>query len=787
MAVTEEAAGTYIGKPVPRKEDAKLLTGQSRYIDDLNLLGMVWAAVVRSPYAHARIKSVDVSKARKAEGVVAAFSGADLAEDWKATLPCVWLVTEDTKQPFHRPLATDKVRYQGDGVAVVIAETRVLAKDAAELVEVDYEPLPAVVDPEEALADGAPLVHEEFGTNLCYTWPLKTDNADAVFSEAPVTVKERYRQQRLVPNAIEPRGVLAQHLPAQDEYTLWSATQIPHILRFWLAIVLGVPEARLRVIAPDVGGGFGSKLNVYPEEALALVLARRIGRPVKWIEERSEAYLATIHGRDHWQEIELAADEDGKIRGVRVRLTVGLGAYLQLVTAGTPILGAWVYGGAYDVEAYDFECVGVFMTTTPTDAYRGAGRPEATYAIERAVDALARKLEMDPVELRRKNFIREFPYDLASGLTVDSGDFDGALDRALELVDYEAVRRDQAERRQRGDSQQLGIGLSTYTEMCGLAPSRILGSIRYAAGGWDAATIRCLPTGTVQVFIGTSPHGQGHVTTFSQIVADRIGVRIEDVEIVHGDTSIMQLGLDTYGSRSLAVGGVALYHAADKIIAKARKIVAHQLECAEDDLEYEGGRFTIKGTDRSMRVMDAALCAFTAHNCPDGLEPGLEATFAYDPPNFSWPGGAHIAVVAVDTETGEVDLQKYVAVDEVGTVINPMVVDGQVHGGITQGIAQALWEEAIYDEDGNLTTGSMLSYLVPSAAETIDYDLDRVNAPSPTNPMGVKGVGETGTIASTPAVINAIVDALSPFGVTDVEMPAKPERVWRAIQEGGAR
>ncbi|MGH3061194.1 MAG: xanthine dehydrogenase family protein molybdopterin-binding subunit [Gaiellaceae bacterium] len=776
-----------MGKPVPRKEDAKLLTGQSRYIDDLNLLGMVWAAVVRSPYAHARIKSVDVSKARKAEGVVAAFSGADLAEDWKATLPCVWLVTEDTKQPFHRPLATDKVRYQGDGVAVVIAETRVLAKDAAELVEVDYEPLPAVVDPEEALADGAPLVHEEFGTNLCYTWPLKTDNADAVFSEAPVTVKERYRQQRLVPNAIEPRGVLAQHLPAQDEYTLWSATQIPHILRFWLAIVLGVPEARLRVIAPDVGGGFGSKLNVYPEEALALVLARRIGRPVKWIEERSEAYLATIHGRDHWQEIELAADEDGKIRGVRVRLTVGLGAYLQLVTAGTPILGAWVYGGAYDVEAYDFECVGVFMTTTPTDAYRGAGRPEATYAIERAVDALARKLEMDPVELRRKNFIREFPYDLASGLTVDSGDFDGALDRALELVDYEAVRRDQAERRQRGDSKQLGIGLSTYTEMCGLAPSRILGSIRYAAGGWDAATIRCLPTGTVQVFIGTSPHGQGHVTTFSQIVADRIGVRIEDVEIVHGDTSIMQLGLDTYGSRSLAVGGVALYHAADKIIAKARKIVAHQLECAEDDLEYEGGRFTIKGTDRSMRVMDAALCAFTAHNCPDGLEPGLEATFAYDPPNFSWPGGAHIAVVAVDTETGEVDLQKYVAVDEVGTVINPMVVDGQVHGGITQGIAQALWEEAIYDEDGNLTTGSMLSYLVPSAAETIDYDLDRVNAPSPTNPMGVKGVGETGTIASTPAVINAIVDALSPFGVTDVEMPAKPERVWRAIQEGGAR
>jgi aerobic carbon-monoxide dehydrogenase large subunit len=631
------------------------------------------------------------------------------------------------------------------------------------------------------------VVHEEFGTNHCYTWALKTDNSDSVFAEAPVTVKERYRQQRLVPNAMEPRGVLAQHLPAQDEYTLWSATQVPHIARFWLSITCGIPETRLRVIAPDVGGGFGSKLNVYAEEALALVLARRLGRPVKWIEERSEAYLSTIHGRDHWQEIELAAEEDGKIRGVRVRLTVGLGAYLQLVTAGTPILGAWVYGGAYDIEAYDFECVGVFTTTTPTDAYRGAGRPEATYAIERAVDALARRLDMDPVELRRKNFITEFPKDLASGLTVDSGDFHGALDKALELLDYDAFRREQAERRERGDTNELGIGFSTYTEMCGLAPSRVLGAIRYAAGGWDAATIRCLPTGSVQVFIGTSPHGQGHVTTFSQIVADRIGVSIDDVEVVHGDTSIMQLGLDTYGSRSLAVGGVALYHAADKIIAKSRKIIAHQLECAEDDLEYEGGRFTIRGTDRSMKVMDAALCAFTAHNCPDDVEPGMEATFAYDPPNFSWPGGAHVAVVEVDTETGAVDLRRYVAVDEVGKVINPMIVDGMVQGGIAQGIGQALFEEAVYDEEGNLVNGSMVGYIVPSAAELIDFETDRVEAPSPTNPMGVKGVGETGTIASTPAIINAVVDALSPYGVTDVAMPAKPETVWRAIQEGGAR
>jgi carbon-monoxide dehydrogenase large subunit len=787
MAVTEERPGTWIGKPVARKEDAKLLTGQSRYIDDLTLPGMVFAIVVRSPFAHARINGVDVSKALEAEGVVAAFTGADLAEDWAASLPCVWLVTEDTKQPMHRPLATDKARYAGDGVAVVVAETRVQAKDAAELVEVDYEPLAAVVDPEEALADGAPVLHEELDDNRSYTWALKTDNADDVFSSAPVVVKERYRQQRLIPNAIEPRGVLAQHLPAQDEYTLWSATQIPHILRFWLGVMLGISEARLRVIAPDVGGGFGSKLNVYAEEALALVLARRVGRPVKWIEERSEGYLATIHGRDQWQEIELAADEDGKVRGVRVRLTVGMGAYLQLVGAGTPILGAWVYGGAYDVEAYDFECVGVFTTTTPTDAYRGAGRPEATFAIERAMDALARRLDMDPVELRRKNFITEFPKTIAAGLEIDSGDFHGALDKALELVDYDGLRKEQAERRERGDGKLLGIGLATYTEMCGLAPSRILGVLLYAAGGWDAATIRCLPTGSVQAFIGTSPHGQGHVTTFSQIVAERLGVPIEQVEVIHGDTATMQLGLDTYGSRSLAVGGVALYNAAEKILEKSKAVVAHKLEVAPEDLEVENGRFTVAGTDKAMTVQEAALHAFTAHDLPDGMEPGLEATFVYDPPNFSWPGGAHVAVLEVDAETGDVELRRYVAVDEIGNVVNPTIVDGQVHGGVAQGIGQALFEEAIYDEDGNLTTGSMLSYIVPTAAELIDFELDRVSAPSPTNPLGVKGVGETGSIAAPAAVINAVVDALAPFGVEDVEMPAKPERVWRAIQEGGAR
>jgi carbon-monoxide dehydrogenase large subunit len=567
---------------------------------------------------------------------------------------------------------------------------------------------------------------------------------------------------------------------------MWSATQVPHLARVTLSGTTGIPETKLRVIAPDVGGGFGSKLNVYAEEALCLVLARRLGLPVKWTEERSENYVATIHGRDMLQEIELAANEDGKITAVRVRLTAAMGAYMQLVSPGIPLLGAWLYGGCYDVQAYDFECVGVFTNATPTDAYRGAGRPEATYAIERAVDALARKLDMDPVELRRKNFITEFPAPIASGLEIDSGDYHASLDKALGLVDYDGFRRDQTERRDSGDSKQIGIGLSTYVEMCGLAPSRILGAIRYGAGGWDAATIRCLPTGTVQVLVGTSPHGQGHVTTFSQIVADRLGVPIENVEVLHGDTTVVPLGLDTYGSRSLAVGGVALYHATEKVIAKAKRIVAHQLEVAEDDLEYEAGRFTVTGTDKSMTVTDAALSAWTAHNLPDGIEPGLEDTYVYDPPNFSWPAGCHIAVVEIDTESGLVELVRYLAVDDVGTVINPMIVDGQVHGGIAQGVAQALYEEAIYDDEGNLTTGSMLSYLVPSAVELPNFELERTESPSPTNPMGVKGVGETGTIASTAAVVNAIVDALSPYGVTDVEMPATPERVWRAIQEGGA-
>ena len=781
MAVTE-TTGTFVGTSVKRKEDAGLLRGKTTFVDNLTLPGTVFMAVVRSPYPHARIKSVNLDEVRSAEGVIAAFSGADLAEDWKGSLPCAWPVTEDIKMPPHFPLAVDEARYQGDGVAVVIAESRALAKDAAELVEVDYEPLESIADVEKALEDGAPLVHDDLGTNECYVWKLDAGDVQAAIDAADVVVTRRYFQPRLIPNAIEPRGVLAQVGPT-DGVTLWSATQIPHILRLALQLVLGIPEAKIRVIAPDVGGGFGSKLNVYAEEALAVALARRLGRPVKWTEERAENYVATIHGRDVVHELTFAATKDGTVTAVKSEAKCAMGAYLQLVTPGIPLLGAWIYSGPYDIPNYSVTFTGVFTHTTPTDAYRGAGRPEATYVLERTMDALARELGMDPVELRRKNLVTEFPYTLASGLTIDAGDYEGSLDRLLELLDLDAIREDQKGRRTRGDTKQIGVGFSTYNEMCGLAPSRILGAIRYVAGGWDSATIRFQPLGSVQVVTGTSPHGQSHETTWAQIVADQLGVEVDDVEVLHGDTAVSQQGLDTYGSRSLAVGGVALYHASQKVIVKAQKIVAHQLEVAEDDLDFANGAFSVKGSpDRSMGIKDAAFAAFAAHNLPDGMEPGLEETATYDPANFSWPGGAHAAVVEVDTETGDTRLLRYVAVDDVGNPVNPQIIDGQVHGGVTQGIAAALYEEGAYDEEGNLLTTTMTTYLVPSAAELPSFETDRVETRAD-NPLGVKGVGETGTIAAAPAVINAIVDALSHLGVTDVQMPATPERVWRAIEE----
>ena len=784
MTVTE-AAKPYVGSPVKRKEDASLLRGRGTFVDNLTLPATVYMAVVRSPYPHARINGVSLEAAQAAEGVVAAFSGADLAGDWVGSMPCAWPVTEDIKMPTHHPLAADEARYQGDGVAVVVAESRALAKDAAELVEVDYEPLGSVGDVEKALADDAPLVHAELGTNECYVWKLETGDAQAAIDAADVVVTRRYVQPRLIPNAIEPRGVLAQVGPTGD-VTLWSATQVPHILRFTMPLVLGIPESKVRVIAPDVGGGFGSKLDVYAEEFLAVTLAKRLGRPVKWTEERAENYVATIHGRDTVHELTFAATKDGTITAVKSDAQCAMGAYLQLVTPGIPLLGAWIYSGPYAIPNYSVTFTGVFTHTTPTDAYRGAGRPEATYVLERTMDALATELRMDRLELRRKNLVKEFPHTMASGLTIDSGDYEACLDRLLELLDLGTIRADQQGRRDRGDTKQLGVGFSTYNEMCGLAPSRILGAIRYAVGGWDAATIRFQPLGSVQVVTGVSPHGQGHETTWAQIVADELGVDVDDVEVLHGDTAVSQQGMDTYGSRSLTVGGIALYHASQKVIAKARRIVAHQLEVAEDDLEFANGTFTVKGSpDRTMDIKSVAFQAHSAHNLPDGMEPGFEETAVFDPPNFSWPGGAHAAVVEVDTETGDTRLVRYVAVDDVGNPVNPAIIDGQVHGGVTQGIAAALYEEGAYDDEGNLLTTTMTTYLVPSAAELPSYETDRVETKAD-NPLGVKGVGETGTIAAAPAVINAVVDALSHLGVTDVPLPATPERVWNAIQEVGS-
>ncbi len=786
MTAVETAPAGVVGTRMLRKEDPTLLTGEAKYTDDLAIPGALSIALVRSPYAHAHIRSVDLSAALGMPGVVAAYSGADLREAW-GPMPCAWAVTPDMKAPEHFPLAIDKVAYVGDAVAVVVARSNAEARDALDVVVVEYDPLPAVIDLEDALSDRV-VIHEGLGTNKSYTWelhPQGQEAVDAAFASAAYTVSERYIQQRLIPMAMEPRAVAAVPQPFGGDITLYSATQIPHILKIMVALTLSIPEHQVRVVAPAVGGGFGSKLNVYAEELICTALARKLRVPVRWVEERTENAQATIQGRGQIQKIDLAADGDGKVTAVRVELVGDMGAYLQLVTPGIPLLGAFLYAGVYDVPNYSFSCTSVFTTMTPTDAYRGAGRPEATYAIERAMDALAAKVGVDPAELRRRNMIKEsqFPYTAMTGLQYDSGNHEGALAKALELCDYDGRRAEQARRRAAGSTKHLGIGISSYFEMCGLAPSRVLASLNYSAGGWEAATVRVLPTNKVQVVTGSSPHGQGHETSWSMIIADKLGVDPDDVDVLHSDTAISPLGLDTYGSRSLAVGGIAIAMAADKVIVKARKIAAHQLECAEEDLEFSAGTFTVKGSpDKAMPLAGVAFEAFTAHNLPDGVEPNLEESVVYDPPNFSWPFGTHICVVEIDEETGKVDVLQYVAVDDCGVQINPMIVDGQVHGGVVQGLAQALWEEAVYDDDGNLRTSTLADYLVPAASDVPSLTLGHTVTPSPTNQLGVKGIGEAGTIGAAPAVINAVVDALSHLGVTDILMPASPMRVWSTIQ-----
>ena len=786
-----------VGKARVRKEDARLITGRSRYTDAITPPGTVHIFVVRSPLAHAKIVGIDTTEAKAAPGVFGVYTAADLGLQ-EVGLPCAWPITPDMKSPQRPPLATDTVHFAGEGVAVVVARTPTEARDAGELVEVDYDPLEPVLDMEAALADGATLVHPDLGTNENATWVFDSGEAgtgasvtDAVAAAEgdpdQIVVRRRFRQQRLIPAFMEPRATVVD--PTGEQLTIYAATQVPHILRTMTAVTLGIPEAKIRVIAPDVGGGFGGKIGVLPEDALCVALAQKLRRPVKWTETRSESLLAAHHGRDQIQDVTITARRDGTVTGLDVRLLADMGAYLGLVTPGVPILGAFMFNAIYKIPAYRFTCTNVFTTKTLTDAYRGAGRPEATFGIERIMDELAVELGRDPMELREQNWIthEEFPYTTVCGLVYDSGNYEQATAQAMQTFDYAGLRREQQERRDRNDPVQLGIGISTFTEMCGLAPSRVLGSLAYGAGGWEAASIRMLATGKVEVITGASAHGQGHETAFSQIVADKLGVPFEDVEVLHGDTQISPKGLDTYGSRSLAVGGPAITMAADKVIAKARRVAAHLLEASEDDLEFTGGQFTVRGTDQGKAIQEIAFATFMAHDLPEGMEPSLDSDAVYDPDNFSFPHGTHLAAMEIDTETGRVRLRRYVCVDDVGTVVNPLIVEGQVHGGLAQGIAQALYEEATYDEEGTLVTGTFVDYTLPSAADLPSFDTAVVSTPSTSNPLGVKGVGEAGTIASTPAIVNGVIDAVRHLGVTDVEMPCTPQRVWRAIQAAQGR
>ncbi len=794
MTVTEEQAGTgaaegrEIGRARRRKEDQRLITGRTRWTDNIQLTGMLHLAMVRSPFAHARITSIDTSAAKAAPNVVTVITGADVAEE-QGSLPTVWNITTDQVAQPHVPIAVDRVAFAGEIVAVVVARSAAEARDAAELVDVDYEELPAVLDLKRAATDEV-LAHPDLGTNKSAFWQFDSASAGTGSSveeaiEAAradgILVEREYRQQRLIPAFMEPRSFVCD--PTGEQLVLWSATQIPHVTRFFLALTLGIPESKIRVIAPDVGGGFGGKLQFVVEEVIAVLAARRTGKPCKFTETRSESLMTAHHGRDQWQKVTLAATKDGTVTGLKVDLLCDLGAYAGTVGGGVPILGAFMYNAIYKFPAYQLNCTNLYTNKTLTDAYRGAGRPEATFAIERTMDELAVELGVDPLEIRERNWIthEEFPFTTVAGLQYDSGNYEAATAKAKEMFGYDELRAEQRRRRESNDPVQLGIGVSTFTEMCGLAPSRLLGSLNYGGGGWEHASIRMLPTGKVEVVTGLSPHGQGHETALSQIVADRLGLPFEDIEVLHGDTQISHKGMDTYGSRSLVVGGEAVVRAADKVIERARPIAAHLLEASVDDVEFTGGRFGVKGTDKGLGIAEIALASFAAHNLPDGVEPGLDSDATFDPESFSYPHGTHLCAMEIDTETGGVKMRKYVCVDDIGNIVNPLIVAGQVHGGLVQGIAQALWEEAVHDESGTLVSASFVDYLVPTAADTISFDIDHTTSPSTTTALGTKGVGEAGTIASTPAVVNAVVDALRPFGVNDVRMPCTPERIWKAI------
>ena len=782
------------GSGIRRREDPRLITGSAAYTDDITLPGMAHAAMLRSGHAHARIIRIDTSRAAAAAGVAAVYTGAD-TEDALQPMPCAWLLPDsDLKVAPYPCIAKEIVRYTGDVVAVVVAETPYQAHDALDLIEVDYEPLPAVTDPEAAAQTGAPQLHaadvngDPISGNRAFHWVVSGGDVEAAFAEAEasgVVVRERIRQQRLIPNAMETRGAVAQYNRATGELTLWNTTQNPHILRFLCSVVTGTPEDRLRVVAPEVGGGFGSKIAAYPADFVTVFCSMRLGRPVKWIETRSENYQATTHGRDHVQDVELAATKDGKITGLRCAVHAGMGAYLSTAAPGIPtILHGLMLSGCYTIPALKEDVYGVYTNGVPVEAYRGAGRPEATFMLERLIDVLAVKLEMDPADVRRKNFIPKFDdgRTVVTTLEYDSGDYPGALEKLLDHTGYRALREKQKAGPSNG--KRLGLGLSSYVEICGLGPSQVAGAIGFQGGLWESAIVRFHPTGKVHVFIGASPHGQGEETTFAQIVASEIGVSSDDVRIFHGDTDATPMGWGTYGSRTTAVGGAALAMAVRKIRDKAKVLAAHLLEASVEDMDYADGKFFVKGSpDKAKTIQDVALMANVAWNLPEGMEAGLEATTFYDPPNFVFPYGAHLAAVEVDVETGEVELTGYTALDDCGPQINPTIVEGQVHGGVVQGIGQALWEGAAYDDAGQLVTGSMLDYALPRADRLPPIDVISTVTRSPHHPLGVKGIGEAGTIASTAAVYNAVLDALRPLGVIRIDMPLTPERVWRAIQE----
>ena len=780
----------FIGASLKRKEDARFLTGRGRYTDDINLPGQLYAHLLRSTVAHANLASVDTSAAEAAPGVHAVFTGPDM--EGVGGVPTGWLIhSKDGSpmvEPAHPPMAIGKVRHVGEVVAIVVAETRDQAREAAALIDIDYQELPAVASLAAARADGAPLVWDEADGNLCYDWEVgDRAAAEEAIAGAAHTVSIDVVNQRLVPNAIEPRAAIGSFDPTTDVYTLYTTSQNPHLIRLLLgAFVLGLPEHKLRIVAPDVGGGFGSKIPHYAEEAIITWTAGRLGRPVKWTSDRSEAFVSDTQGRDHISTATLGLDEDGKFVGLKVSTQANLGAYLSTFATCVPTyLYGILFAGPYTTPAIYCEVEGVFTNTVPVDALRGAGRPEATYLLERLVDKAAAATGIDRVDIRRRNFIREFPYQTPVALQYDQGDYDATLDLALEASDWDGFEARRSEAAGRGKLR--GIGISTFIEACGIAPSAVVGSLGARAGLYEVGSVRVHPTGSVSVFTGTHSHGQGHETTFAQIVAETLGVDFEAVDVVHGDTNAIPFGMGTYGSRSLAVGGTAIYNAVQKVIAKGKKIAAHLLEASEEDIEFADGNFTVAGTDRSKSIGEVALTAYVPHNYPEGLEPGLEETAFYDPLNFTFPAGTHVAEVEVDPETGVVELVAVTGADDVGRIINPMIVNGQLHGGLAHGIGQALLEHCEYDAEGQLVTGSYMNYTMPRAGDLPNFNINHNTTHCTHNPLGVKGVGEVGSIGVPPAVINAVVDALSPLGVTHIEMPATSERVWQAIQAAQAQ